>query len=205
VFRRDNLICRKIGFLQSKRLYPKNNDVDDTDPVGFFYGMNAFLKRGEKSPLGTLHRMYDFDEQCIYGEIKAQSDQIKVISDFNKRFGTAVYYMLYNPPDLPCSVQYPVMARQSVSAPKIGCRVHSASDIHSAVAPLKKGAAPSYGMVAASTNSDWRVEDWVSELLSCKVGRQFDQTDDEMLRRLVVRRSGPIGAAILISIALPGD
>jgi hypothetical protein len=29
VFRRELLICRKIGLLQSKRLYPKNNDVDD--------------------------------------------------------------------------------------------------------------------------------------------------------------------------------
>jgi hypothetical protein len=205
VFRREYLICRKIGLLQSKRLYPKNNDVDDKDPVDFFYGMNAFLKRGEKSPLGTLHRTYDFDEQCVYGEIKAESDQINFISDFNKRFGTAVYYMLYNPPDLPCSVQYPVMARQSVSSPKIGCRIHSAADIHAAVTSLRKGAAPSYAMVGASTNSDWRVEHWASELLACKVGRQFDQTDDEMLERLVVRRTGPIGAAILISIALPGD
>lgn len=37
------------------------------------------------------------------------------------------------------------------------------------------------------------------------VTRQFDQADDEMLERLVVRRTGPIGAAILISIALSVD
>jgi hypothetical protein len=113
--------------------------------------------------------------------------------------------MLYNPADLPCSVQYPVMARQTVSSPKIGCRIHGVADIHAAVTPLKKGAAPSYAMVAASTNSDWRVEHWASELLACKMGRQFDQSDDELLERFVVRRTGPTGAAILISIALSGD
>jgi hypothetical protein len=153
----------------------------------------------------TLHRVYDFDERCIYGEIKAKSQQVKSISDFNKRFGAAVYYMLYNPPDLPCSIKYPVMARQIVSSPKIGCRVHSAADIHVALKRLNKGVAPSYEMVAASTSSDWRVEHWASELLACNVGRQFDKSDDEIVERLVVRRSGPIGAAILISIALPGD
>jgi hypothetical protein len=206
VFRHENLICRKIGLLQCKRLYPKNHDVDDSDPVGFFYGMNAFLKRGEKSPLGALHRTYDFDDQCIYSEMKAKSEQVKFISDFNERFGTVVYYMLYNPPDLPCSVKYPVITRQIVSSPKIGCRVHSAADIHTALTGLKMGVAPSYAMVAASTSSDWRVEHWASELLlACKVGRQFDQSDDAMVERLVVRGTGPIGAAILISIALAGE
>ena len=115
----------------------------------------------------ALHRAYDFDDQCIYGEIKAKSQQVKFISDFNKRFGTAVYYMLYNPPDLPCSVQYPVITRQIVSSPKIGCRVHSAVDIHAALKGLNKGVAPSYAMVAASSSSDRRVETWASELLAC--------------------------------------
>jgi hypothetical protein len=205
VFRREDLICQKIGFLQCKRLYPKNNDVDGNDPVGFLYGMNEFLKRGEKSPLGSLYRVYEFDDQCVYGEIKAGSEQVKAISQFNKRFGPAIYYMLYNPPDLPCSVQYPVMARQTVSSPKIGCRVHTAADIHNALERLEEGVAPSYAMVAASSSRDWRVEDWTAELLACKVGRRFDRRDDAIVERLVVRRSGPIGAAILISIALSGD
>ena len=73
------------------------------------------------------------------------------------------------------------------------------------VTSLTEGAAPSYAMVAASTNSGWCVEHWAAELLTCKMGRQFDQTDDEMLERLVERRTGPIGAATLISIALSGD
>lgn len=44
VIRSKRVIAQKIGLLQSKRLYPTNNDVDGEDLVGFQYGLNAFLR-----------------------------------------------------------------------------------------------------------------------------------------------------------------
>jgi hypothetical protein len=35
IYRHETLIAKKIGLLQSKRLYPDNNDVDDEDEAGF--------------------------------------------------------------------------------------------------------------------------------------------------------------------------
>src|SRR5689334_17937555 len=35
VIRAGRVIARKLALLQAKRLYPKNNDVDDADAVGF--------------------------------------------------------------------------------------------------------------------------------------------------------------------------
>jgi len=39
----------------------------------------------------------------------------------------------------------------------------------------------------------------------CKLGRRFDDSVHDKVSRLLERRSGPIGAAIAISIALPND
>src|SRR5437870_2948973 len=43
VYNRTRAIAQKVGFLQSKRLYPTSNDVDDDDPLSFRLGMNAFI------------------------------------------------------------------------------------------------------------------------------------------------------------------
>jgi hypothetical protein len=60
VYRRENLIAKKIGLLQSKRLYPENNDVDDDDEIGFLHGMNAFIRRQDTQAVGVLHRSFAF-------------------------------------------------------------------------------------------------------------------------------------------------
>lgn len=46
VYRGATLVAKKVGLLQSKRLYPDNNDVEEEDEVGFLHGMNAFIRRG---------------------------------------------------------------------------------------------------------------------------------------------------------------
>jgi len=43
-------------------LYPLNRDVEDADPLGFAYGMNAFLRREKHSPLKIIRRKFEFDE-----------------------------------------------------------------------------------------------------------------------------------------------
>ena len=53
VQRREVLITKKIGLLQSKRLYPDNNDVDDEDEVAFLHGMNAFIRREATQAVGA--------------------------------------------------------------------------------------------------------------------------------------------------------
>ena len=204
VYRHGNLLAQKIGLLQSKRLYPTNRDVDDSDPVDFAYGMNKFLRRDPKSVLARLHRQFDFNGDCTYAALTAGSDQIVAIADFTKQFGEAVYYMLYNPPSLPSSIRYPVTARQTVEAPELGCRVFTVADIDRALAPLSKNTAPTFQQInAGAPSSNWRLEHWAADLLlKCQVGRQFDGSDEALVSNLLVRRSGPIGAAIAISIEL---
>ena len=58
----------------------------------------------------------------------------------------------------------------------------------------------------AGANATVKLETWTADfLLTCKVGQQFGPDKEELVGRLLERRSGPIGAAIAISVALPGD
>lgn len=201
VYQNGNLLAQKIGLLQSKRLYPTNRDVDDSDPIDFAYGMNKFLRRDPKSILGRLHRQFDFDSGCVYAALTSGSDQIASMADFAEKFGEALYYLLHNPPFLPASIRYPVTARQTVETPALGCRVFTVSDIDRALAPLPKNTAPTFQQVnAVAPSSNWRLEQWAADLLlTCQVGRQFDGSDKALVSNLLVRRTGPIGAAIAIS------
>jgi hypothetical protein len=205
IYRADRLIAKKIGLLQSKRLFPLNNDVDDEDEIGFLYGMNTFLRREEPQAVGVLHRSFAFDESCIYGAMANGSDQVKAITALNRDFGKAVYYLLYNPPTMPCEVRYPLRQRIRVAEISAGCRVLDADEVHAALAELAAGKAPTFAELAnAGATSNWPLETWAADLLlTCKVGEQFESDRDDRVRYFLERRSGPIGAAIAASITLP--
>jgi hypothetical protein len=207
VYRRETLIAKKVGLLQSKRLYPDNNDVEDEDEIGFLYGMNAFIRKESTQAIGSLHRTFSFDESCIYGAITAGSDQIGSIERLNKNFGRVVYYLLYNPHVIPLVVSYPLKERIQIEGPAIGCRVYDADHVHLALSDLGKGQSPTFAMIRrAGTTSDWPLETWAADLLlTCKVGRQFDDAQDSAVHYFLERRTGPIGAALAASITLPDD
>ncbi|WP_421937286.1 hypothetical protein [Phenylobacterium sp.] len=207
VYRGEQLVAKKVGLLQSKRLYPDNNDVDDEDEAGFRYGMNAFIRREPTQALGVLHRTFRFTPDCLYGALEAGSQQIASIERLNAEFGKAVYYLLYNPHEVPLAVQYPLRQRIVVGEPTVGCRVFEADHVHAALSGLKDGEAPSFSAVARTgTASNWRLETWAADLLlTCQVGQAFDDDRDGAVRYFLERRSGPIGAALAASITLPED
>jgi hypothetical protein len=207
IYRRKRMIAQKIGMLQTKRLFPKNNDVVDDDPEGFRYGMNAFLNRDARSPLAVLNREFVFDQSCIYGSLSAGSDQVGTINQLNQRLGESIFYMFYNPSTVPMTVRYPVGSKRSVSNVKLGCRVVSSPEVHSVLDGIKKGESPTLKAITdGGAASNWRLEEWVADhLLVCKVGQRFDESMHDKVNMLLERRTGPIGAAIAVSIALPGD
>ena len=167
--------------------------------------MNAFIHKDGNQAIGALHRTFSFDEKCIYAAIQAGSDQINSIELLNKNFGKAVYYLLYNPHEIPFSVSYPLQERVRIDHPTIGCRVYDADHVHLALADFHKGESPSFATIKrAGTMSDWPMETWAADLLlTCRVGRQFNDAQDSDVRYFLERRSGPIGAALAASITLP--
>ena len=204
IYRQETLVAKKIGLLQSKRLYPDNNELEDDDEVSFMYGMNAFIRRDKTQAIGSLHQRFAFDDSCIYGVIQSGSDQVQSIERLNTEFGEAVYYLLYNPPTIPFRVTYPLHQRIRVDETPVGCRVLEASYIHRVLSGLRKGDAPTLATIKAS--SGWPLETWAADLLlTCQVGQQYDESRDRGVRYFLERRSGPIGAALAVSITLPGE
>lgn len=205
IYRGDALVAKKIGLLQSKRLYPANNDVDDEDEAGFRFGMNAFLGRDGHQAAASLYRNFSFTPDCLYGAIHAGDRQIRLIDDLNRDFGKSVYYLLYNPHEVPCSIDYPLRQRIQIDDMPVGCRVLDADHVHTALSGLNEGASPTYATLAnAGAMSNWALETWAADmLLTCQVGERFTDDRDSRVHYLLERRSGPIGAALAASITLP--
>ena len=205
VYSRKKLIAKKIGLLQSKRLYPSNKDIEEEDAIEFLYGMNAFLRREDQQAVGVLHSNFMFDERCVYGAIQAGENQIELINKLNEDFGKAVYYLLYNPHVVPLSVEYPLSNKIAVSDVDVGCRVYDAEFVHGRLVGMNKGASPTFHELNNnSAQSSWPLETWAADLLlKCKVGEQFSDDRDGRVRYFLERRSGPIGAALAVSVTLP--
>ena len=78
-----------------------------------------------------------------------------------------------------------------------------AKDVHAVLAGLENGHTPTLDDIRNGARQHSRLEEWAEELLRCQVGVPFDRTMDDIVERLIVRRSGPIGAVIAFSVALP--
>ena len=199
-------LAQKIGLLQSKRLYPENLDVDADDPVRFLYGLNGLLEPPELATPPLPPTTYKFTENSIYGAISPNDDQLERIHEFHEKFGESIFYLLYHPHEVPFEHTLPATSYHSISFPPLGPRVVRSHAIESVLHDTSESRrTPSFKDIRASSGQDnWRLEIWAAEfLLRCKVGRQYSSEDQELITRLVRRRTGPIGAAIRINVALP--
>lgn len=199
---KEGVLGQKVGFLQAKRLYPYLSDIDDEDPIGFRYGMNGLLLPDLERAQRSLFKDFRFNTHCRYGGYDC--DQNKRVEAFNEKYGEAIFYLFYNPSSIPMRVRHPVQAMTSPTHISLGTRVSRASEVRQAAQSTSGSGGPTRTMIAKhSQDSDWRVSEWSNDLLVCKVGKQFDQTDEEFLYGIMERRSGPIAAAIQVSIDLP--
>jgi hypothetical protein len=208
IIRAGKIIARKVALLQAKRLYPKNLAVDENDPVGFMYGFNALLRKDPSPASMALVRRFEFNRNNLYAALTAGSQQQRLIEQFVRSSGNTVDYLLYNPPAVPSSVHYPVVSRHVLNqAPPLGCRVVSLAAMMEVLSKLDKGRAPSLRQIEnEAVDGGWRVEEWAADmLLTCKVGRPYDASEENVLLPIIERRTGPIGAAIAINIELPAD
>ncbi|MBB2836035.1 UNVERIFIED_ORG: hypothetical protein GGD51_006223 [Rhizobium esperanzae] len=131
VFQGHALRGQKIGVLQAKRLYPRNNEVLDDEQEDYKYGLNAFLVPDPASALAKMSMTFEFDEACRYGALPSGDVQVQTIETFVREFGAAVSYLFYNPADVPDTMHFPSTAyRTLVNPPPLGARVVDAKEVH---------------------------------------------------------------------------
>ena len=83
--------------------------------------------------------------------------------------------------------------------------IHGAA-IHELPSSWPEGRMPTLAEVnsVGTPAGGWRIEAWAADLLlTCREGSRYESPDEPRVRMLLERRSGPVGAAIAVSIELP--
>ncbi len=210
------LIARKVALLQTKRLYSKEIPVESIDRSDFEIGIGRLVDRTDKTMPLFKQRKFTFTEKCVYGAMSSGSEQVQRIDEYVDQRGIPVYYALYNPPSLPSSGLHPASGGiKSLEENQVGCRVLKREEVNDILDELPVGTTPSFGEMqnpGRKTSFDpyavhgWRLETFIAdEVMRCREGRLFEDTQDETLANLLYRRTAPIAAAIVMTVDLPED
>lgn len=219
VFRLAGVVQQtKIALLQSKRLYPVEAQTTAEDhPLDYIVGFGRLLPAEQEYRSAVKARAFSFLESSRYRALEYADGQYQAILAYEKDTAVPIYYLLYNPLHLPVTVTYPVEAsatKQQVGLERIGARVISAVSLDADLKQQQLGAgdSPAFNQIfasnAPSTSSPWPLEYFIADLvLSCKEGHVagVNPMEDEALFRVFNRRSGPISAAIAITIDAPTE
>jgi hypothetical protein len=218
VFRQAGVtLGTKIALLQSKRLYPVEAEASSEDlPVDYLVGFGRLLKAEQEYKSSVKPRKFSFVEESCYRALEYQGLQFKAILRYQDESDVPVHYLLYNPLSLPISIHYPVEASQASVAGdcQLGARVISAVTLNEKLKRnrLKKLDNPTYDDIFVSLRKSstppWTLQYFVADLvLGCKEGHVagINPIEDSALFRVFNRRSGPISAAIAITIDAPAE
>jgi hypothetical protein len=203
-----NLSRSKVALLQSKRLYPSNNTVQEEDRIDYEIGFARLADPESLQQSVAVQAEFQFDEDCRYGALAAKSEQIKAIVDYEKQNKTPVYYQFYNPWRVPFTQRIPLSQfRRPPGELSLGTRIIPARSVHKLLGRYVSGQKPTLGEVRTLCSNapyGWTLEHFVADLLlGCVEGSIFKDISEQRIQSLFYRRSGPISAAIAISIEAP--
>ena len=206
--RNKKLIRQKVALLQSKRLYPTSGDIDHINEYDYHIGMAGLGQRDKSAPSMMAQRLFMFEKTSCYKALQAHNRQYENISKFTKQHFPPVFYLFYNPPTLPLQVQVPLTSRfASESDPPLGARVVPFRKVADILDKKQKGYSPTLADIAGDAgvcDHNWRLEHFMADLLlSCKEGQRFTNANSDEMQNLFYRRSGPISAAVAVTVEMP--
>jgi hypothetical protein len=217
IFRRSGrVIGTKLALLQSKRLYPDELEVEqDIHRLDYMIGFGRLLESDSEYRAVVKPRTFHFSERPKYQALEYGGEQYRAVLDYTSKHGIPVHYQLYNPLTVPSSADLPAAVESDPPTAdlRVGCRVVNASALDARLqrAGLRNTQRPSFAQIAGAggrlDDDFWTLHNFVADLvLGCKEGylAGTNPMDDEALFTVFNRRSGPISAAISISIDAPG-
>lgn len=216
VFRRAGVVVQtKIALLQSKRLYPVEAHTTAEDhQLDYIVGLGRLLPAEQEYTSAVKMRTFSFVRDSRFRALEYGSGQYQAILDYERDTSVPVHYLLYNPLKLPHTTTYPVEAngtKSQVGSERVGARVVPAVTLDSNLSGLiGVGDNPSFDQVfqhpISPVSVPWSLEYFIADLvLSCKEGHiaGVNPMSDEALYTVFNQRSGPISAAIAITIDAP--
>jgi hypothetical protein len=214
VFRRKGAVLgTKLALLQSKRLYPDEIETAlDIHEIDYRIGFGRLLSSESEYRSQVRPRTFNFTANSKYRALEYHDHQYDEVLKYTGSYGIPVFYLLYNPLDIPSVAVLPVTGAIQPIPPGVvvGCRVINSVlvEMKLAAANLKKLAHPSFAEISGSPiDLDcWTLHNFVADLLlGCKEGFRagMDPMSSEGLNRVFNLRGGPISAAISITIDAP--
>lgn len=206
VRRNGRVVRSKVALLQSKRLYPTNNRVSEEGKTDYRVG---FARLADPEDLATslgVEAEFEFTSESKYGALIAKSDQIEAITQFEELNKLRVYYQFYNPWRVPFIQRVPISSYATPSGElDLGVRIMPAADVHRMLSGQPVGFRPRLSDLshahAGGPMYGWALERFiVDEFLACREGSVFESIGEERIQSLFYRRTGPISAAIAITI-----
>jgi len=201
------VVANKVAVLQSKRLYPDQGTVIEQTPEDFNIGMGTLVPGGHEAPLNQSH-LFPFSPASKYKALIVDDRQYRAIRDYEAKHHIPVHYLFYNPWAIPVTYTFPVSGSARLgSRGNGGARVAPAERLRAVLAGRNAGYHPSFSdlnhVVSAKPAhaSGWRLEYFMADLvMKCEQGRLFESVEEEDIFGLFNRRSGPIAAAVAVTI-----
>ena len=99
MFRRGGILVRtKVGLLQSKRLYPNEQEVDEDRELDYLVSFGRLHESDASWASVVEERRFSFDESSRHKALNVDQGQYQRIADYERRrYSIPVYYLLYNP------------------------------------------------------------------------------------------------------------
>jgi hypothetical protein len=212
---RGRLIRRKVALLQSKRLYPKSGQVIELEQYDFMVGMARLGERDQNPPSMLATRRFRFDTSCRYRALISCDQQQTAMENHYQEYGIPIYYLFYNPPLVPLTINTPLLQNVGVpDNPTLGARIIPAELIFEVLKRLGTGHSPTLNETEnllehhpnGASPFGWRIENFMADLmLGCREGHRFSNADRRAIDALFYRRTGPIAATIAVTVEVPDD
>lgn len=199
----------KVALLQSKRLYPTNNRVDEEGLIDYKIGFARIADQEDLARSISVEAEFEFNSECRYGALVAGSRQVKAIDEYQRENDLPVYYQFYNPWAVPFIQRIPLAGyARPEGEMTLGTRIVPAAAVHKLLEAAGDGHRPSLSDLASSGGEPhfhgWPLEHFIADLFAgCLEGSVFESLADHRIQGLFYRRSGPISAAVSIVIEAP--
>lgn len=178
MFRKNGkLIGSKTALLQSKRLYPQEQEFEEDEPEDYGIGF-ARLYKDAIGSAALQSRKFTLSVASKYKALLVDDEQYKAITTYEGQMRVPVFYLLYNPWVLPWSVVLPLTGKPKKPPRKdVGARILPAARMRAALAGQQAGYAPTYNDLVKNAppefqgvhTAGWRLEHFVVDrLLACK-------------------------------------
>jgi hypothetical protein len=207
------LVRTKVALLQSKRLYPNEQEWEEDTPIEYGVGFRRLFESDDDWGDVAAPRRFSFTEDSRYKALHIGAKQYNAMTSFENQQHVPIHYMLYHPLQIPSAVAIPVEAPRSDNDEcEVGCRIVPAANLRAAAANWPVGYSPAYSELRdglgepfiADHAVGWALENFVADLLiECDEGYIAEGADDAGLNYVFYRRTAPISSAIAITLDAP--